>query len=288
MTPLDLVIAVAGGLAAGIGRLVGGSRRATWAIVVGLFAVSAITTLIIGSTQRPTDLTFDDLRLDRIPAMTSWVRLEGELSHVEGSFGGTYQLHDTADDRMYVVINTPVPLADGHTVVTGHLSVVGGGYGNVGSIDVDIPAEPRRNEPFQVILLPAVLGIVVAIGVNAGYPVVRGDGRTRAGAVPLGAGEPLPARWSGRIASEVVARSGTPGTIALNPVEDLQDLSDLAITDALGTRTVRIRRAAPARQVRVCRIGGCRPGLEVHSSIADLLLVFDDVAARDRLVATLR
>ena len=287
MTPIDAALAIAGKLAVSIERRAGGSRRATWGLAVGLVSVSAITTLIIGSSQRPTDLTFEDVRLVRIPAMTSWVRLEGELRIRTDAFGEHDELHDTRDDSLYVIVTSPVPLAAGHTVVTGQLSAGGSPPSNIGSIDADFPAVPKANEPFGLILLPAAFGIVVALGIRLGYPIVRRDRAARPDAVPLRPGERLPARWSGRVASEAVGRDGMPCSIALDPASGLSDLSDLSIAEAHRTLTVRLRRAAPFRQVRVCRVTGCKPGLELHSATADVLLVFGDRAARARLAASL-
>jgi len=53
-------------------------------------------------------------------------------------------------------------------------------------------------------------------------------------------------------------------------------------------RTVRVRRAAPIRRVRLCRIGGSEAGLEVHAATADVVLAFADRIGRDRFAATLR
>ena len=77
MTPLDLGLAASGRLAAAVERRVG--TLGTWAIVLGLVLVSGAWVYLIGSSPRPTDVSFDDIRSDRIPAMTSWVRVEGAI-----------------------------------------------------------------------------------------------------------------------------------------------------------------------------------------------------------------
>ena len=68
--------------------------------------VSAIPTIAIASSPRPTDLSFDDLRYQRIPAMTSWVRLEGDLRARTSGGGNAYQLVNPADERSYVDVDT--------------------------------------------------------------------------------------------------------------------------------------------------------------------------------------
>jgi len=285
MTPLDAGLTVAAALAHTIERRTG-SRRATWWVVAGLVAVSAIWTFLIGSSARPTDLTFEDVKLDRIPAMTSWARLEGELRPLAGAGGHLYELHDTADDRLYVIVIADAPLELGHAVVTGRLSPGEATVGNIGSIEADIPAVPKRNEPFAVILLPAAIGLLVVLGMRLGYPVVRrGRSGSAVRAVPLGPGERLAVRWSGRIGSEGIPRDRPlAATLAVAPEPGLIEVS-LVVAD--GVRTVRVRRAAPTRLIRLCRIGGCEPALEIFTQSADVLVGFEDRASRDRLAATL-
>jgi hypothetical protein len=288
MTPLDIPLVSAGWLAHAVEQRTGGSRRALRGVVLGLVALSAIPTIIIGSSQRPTDLTFEDVRLDRIPAMTTWVRLEGELRPLEGARGFLYELHAPLDDRLYVIVIAEGPLELGHAVVTGRLSPGAATTGNIGSIEADIPAVPKRNEPFGLILLPAALGLVVVIGTRLGYPVVRRDGRpvSAEGSLPLAPAQRVSARWSGRVGSEGVRLAERiPCTITVSAGPDV---SDLAIEDARGTRTIRVRRAAPMRRVRLCRITGSEPALEIYAQTADLTLAFDDRVTRDRLATTLR
>jgi hypothetical protein len=290
VTPFDLVLAVAGWLASSIQRLARGSRRAVWVIVICLVALSAIPTAIIGSSQRPTDLTFEDVRLDRIPAMTKWVRLEGELRGSSSPGGEGYELHDTADDGSYVIVIAPTAMPIGHTVVTGQLSPGGGDAdGNIGTIEIDVPAVPKANEPFGLILLPAIVGLFVALGIRTGYPIVRRERSSRARSTPLAPLTPRErtvARWSGRIGGETVAiDDARPTTIAISTEPDL---SDIALTDTHGVHTVRVRRPGLPQAVRVCRVGGCEPGAEIHAHSADVVLTFDDRPTRDRFAATLR
>jgi hypothetical protein len=75
---------------------------------------------------------------------------------------------------------------------------------------------------------------------------------------------------------------------ALVTLESEPDRFNVTIASAAAVRVVVTRRPAPTTRVRLCRIGGCEPGLEVHAPTADLLLIFSDRETRDRLVATLR
>lgn len=285
MTPVDLGLAAAGRLAAAIDGRRGARRRLTWSVVTGLVLMSLIPVLFIGSSPRPTDLTFEDVRLERIPAMTSWVRLEGDLRVREGGIGNLYELHDLKDDSLFLLVHNAASLAPGSQVVTGRISPRQATSGNIGTLIADVPAVPKTNEPFGVILFPAALGAFVAMGINVGYPVRRHEGASRAVPRPLEPRASVAVRWSGRIGSELV--SPDAAIPALVTVEGEPDRFDVAIASAGATRMVRTRRPAPATRVRLCRIGGCEPGLEIHAPTADLLLIFADREVRDRLAATL-
>ncbi len=285
MTPLDLGLAAAGRLAAAIDGPTRARRRLTWAVVTGLVLMSLIPVLFIGSSPRPTDLTFEDVRLERIPAMTSWVRLEGDLRVREGGIGNLYELHDLKDDDLFVLVHNAASLAPGHQIVTGRISPRQATTGNIGTIVADVPAVPKANEPFAVILFPAAVGAFVAMGINVGYPVRRHEGRSRAAPRPLEPDAAVAVRWSGRIEGEIVpVESSIPARVSL---EGEPDRFDVTVASDDATHVVRTRRPAAANRVRLCRIDGCEPGLEIHAPTADLLLLFDDGAVRDRLAATL-
>jgi hypothetical protein len=284
MNPLDLGLAAIGGLAAAIGRRFG-TGRGMWLIVIGLVLLSAIPTYLIGSSPRPTDLTFEDVHVGRIPALTSWVRLEGELRLFPGS-DSLYELHDTANDALYVVVLTDAVLELGHTILTGHLSPRSATTGNIGSLDPDIPPVPKRNEPFALILLPAAVGGMIVVGRRLGYPVVRRERRSRTQVRRMAPGERLDGRWCGRIAGEIVAvaaaRSASIGVTA-GP-----DVHELSIRDDEADRVVRVRRSLAVPLVKVCRVTGCDSGVLIRAQNADVVLVFERVEDRDRLVTTLR
>jgi hypothetical protein len=288
MVLLDRALALCGWAAAAIERGAGGRRWAPWTVVAVLLTLSAIPTIAIASSPRPTDLTFDDLRYQRIPAMTSWVRMEGVLRPASAGGGNIYELVDPVDDRSYVNVDTTERLEPGHAVVTGQLGLGSnpvGSPGFLGVIVADVPAVPRQDEPFQLILLPALLGILLAIGILQGYPVVRPERRPGQRTEPMAPDERLEGRWGGWIRNESVGRRETvPCTIAVEPGRDAYRVT---IADARSQRTLPVRRRAPIRQVRLCRIDGCRPGLDIRAAGADLILEFDRESARNRLASTL-
>src|SRR5689334_22663526 len=119
MTPLDVGLAAAGWLAVRLDRRL--SRNGSWAVVIGLAMVSLVWTYFIGTTPRPTDLSFADARTGTTPAMTTWVRLEGDLRAHPNS-DSLYELHDLADPSRYIIVISDTPLPLGRQVMTGHIS----------------------------------------------------------------------------------------------------------------------------------------------------------------------
>ncbi len=269
---VDRGLAVPGWLTSSIRRLAGGRSRAAGSVAVVLLVLSAVPILLVASTPRPTDLSFDDMRLERLPANTSWGRLEGELRRTTSAFGGLYELHDTADPSMYVIVITDAQLPDGHAMVTGQVSPRQAATGNVGTIDADVPAVPRVDEPIWLYLTPALIAILIVVGMRLGYPVVRGDRRSPFFVAQVADGEPMHIRWSGRVGREVVDRADArPATVAVMPAPDATQMDDLTIVDdaPTATRTTRLRQHAAVREVRLCRVealgtgprappGGCR------------------------------
>jgi hypothetical protein len=286
----DRLVAAPAWLSYRLSRLLGGSKRATWGLVGVLCLVSAIPTFAIGVSQRPTDLTFEDVRVQRIPANTTWVRLEGDLREVKTATGSVYRLYGAGDDEHSIVVTASLPLGTGPMVMTGRLALGAQGAGTIGFLDADVPTVPRRDEPFQLILLPAVIALFIVIGLRLGYPVVRRDRRAVVeGSALASADGPISAAWSGRIGRERVD-DDVPITcvVGLAPVADLPEMADLRLTGEPGEWVVRVRRGVPTRLVRLCRIGGSSAGLEVHASTADVTLRFDDVSDRSRLIRLLR
>ena len=294
MTPLDLGLAASGRLAAAVERRAG--TRGTWLIVLGLVLVSGVWIYLIGSSPRPTDLSFDDIRFDRVPAMTSWVRVEGDLRPYPNS-DSLYQLHDLNDDSLYLIVISDEPLELGRQAMTGQVSPGEATTGNIGSLDPDIPAVPKQNEPFVVILLPAAIGAMILLGRRIGYPIVRPERRRRhLHGAPLQPGETIAARRSGRIASEVVPDAAAIDcTVGVRRGDDVHEIvlrdaapgSDGAEGATTPEQVIRVRRSVAVTRLRVCRTSGCIPGVLVHAQTADLMLIVPDRQERDRLLNTL-
>ena len=288
MTPLDFVLAVVGATGHVARRAVRGSRAGLGAVIAVLFLASLIPTLAIGTSPRPTDLTFEDIRTQRIPALTTWVRLEGTLEVVETVTGPVYHLKTAGDTQHYVTVTAAEPLQPGPQVLTGQLGLGTQGSDVIGFLEADIPPEPRRDEPFQVILLPAALAIVILLGLRLGYPVIRKD-RSRGpdpDARPLVEQAKVSGAWSGRIGNvEVPHADAVPCTIRLSPDPELPDMADLVITERETERRLRVRRTARSRPVRLCRVSGSKPGLEFHTHTADCVLSFADGEVRAALMA---
>lgn len=286
MLPLDFALAAAGWFARLVRRVIGPSPRRIWYLLAILILLSGIPISFVGSSPRPTDLTFEDVRRNNLPVMVTWVRLEGELREEKAAGGSLLELHDSQDDAEYLIVIAEGPLATGHTELTGHISPREATSGNIGTIHADVPPVPRVDEPIWLYLTPAVIAIVLAIGLWAGYPVVRRERGRGDRSGMLAPGDRVPTRWSGRIGSDQIIRDAPQaGTLA---VVTERDLCFLTITEGGTERTVRARRPASAGRVRLCWISGREPGLVVHGQNADLLFAFKDRATRDRVAATLR
>jgi hypothetical protein len=292
VTPLDYPLAITGWLGHLVWRAVRGSRPATWAVIVGLLVLTAIPIVLVSTTPRPTNLSFEDMSLERIPANTSWGRMVGDFQIVESPAGTQYELHDPNHDGWYVIIFTEHPPPVGPAMITGQISPHRATSGNIGTIAADDPAVPPVDEPIWLYLTPAVLAIVLAFGLRLGYPVLRRDRADTAPGHPIPAGAAIPGDWSGRIGGVTVARDQPRAvSLAAVPVPDLPDLADITIADMAADRTtpsVRVRRAAPLKVIRLVRIQGARPGLEIHTAGADVVLSFAEPADRARFVASIR
>jgi hypothetical protein len=75
-----------------------------------------------------------------------------------------------------------------------------------------------------------------------------------------------------------------PCAVSVTP--DL-DVCLVHITEGADVRMVATRRASPKRRLRICRIDGSRPAIEIHAPTADLLIVFDAAPDRDRMAAAI-
>ena len=291
MTLFDRLLAAICALGAAARRSVGGSRTGVRVLIVVLLLVSAIPSVIIGSSKRPTDLSFDDVRYQRLPAMTSWYRLEGDLRKAPGPQPLLYELVDPADGTSYVNVLAPSPLSLGHTTVTGSLSATGPGpNGYVGWMDADPVAEPRQDDRFWLILIPGLVGLLIALGLWLGYPLVRPDRRGRAVVGPNDPVRPapsdgVPAAWSGWIRSESASvAEPRPCIVTVTPGPDV---AQLTVADGGVERPVPVRRGGAARRVRIWRLRRGDPGLDVRGAGGDIVLVFDDAVLRDRVGAAL-
>ena len=207
MTPIDLGLAAAGRSHAVVSRG-GRSSRGIRLLVIGLFAVSAIWVLVISLTSTPMETSLADLRAGLYPSRTSWLRLEGELEPAEVTTEGytAYVLRDASDPSLAVTILASSPMPTGHADVTGQ--PLGGvrAPGTFEAFYADATSEPPRRDPWLLVALPALFGLLLLLGERIGYPVMRGESRTGPdAAAPLRPGEEVAARWNGRIGSEAQA-----------------------------------------------------------------------------------
>ena len=240
------------------------------------------------------------MSLERLPANTSWGRLQGDFRIVASASGTQSELHDPARDDRYVIVFADHPPPAGPAMITGQVSPQRATTGVVGTIVADDPvgAAGRRAD----LALPDARGPRdrhrgrASAGLPGGAPRPRDADIGRPGRgfdrerVPrrtdgLAPSEPIHGDWSGRIGGVQVARDrplactmtidARPGPARSRGRRDRRA--------AVGRRRSAIRRTAPLRLVRLVRVGGSRPGLEIHAATADLLLSFDERRDRDRV-----
>jgi hypothetical protein len=287
VTPVDLGLAAAGRAYAAVSRD-GRASRGARLVIIGLIAITALWVLVISLTPTPMEISFADLRDGNYPSRESWLRLIGELEPSEVTSGDYigYVLRDSSDPTLAVTVLAPSPLSIGHTDVTGQ--PLGGvrAPGTVEAVYADVPTEPARQDPWLLIALPALAGLGLGLGERVGYPVMRAESTKRpSAAAPLTEVETIAARWNGRIGGEEVPKAEARACTVR--VTGDSDIALLSVRDDGGTREVPVRRATPKVSGRACRIGGCRPGLEVHATGSDIVFEFDSVEDRDRLAAAL-
>ena len=286
MTPVDLGLAAAGRAYAAVSRD-GRATRTARLVIIGLFAITVIWVFIIGLTPTPMEISIADLRDGHYQSRESWLRLEGELEPSEVTSGDYigYVLRDSSDPTLAVTVLSPSPLPTGHTDVTGQ--PLGGvrAPGTVEAVYADVPTEPARRDPWVLVALPALAGLGLGLGERVGYPVMRGESGETVTASPLAPNETISARWNGRIGGEEVPTAESRACTVR--VTGAGEVVLLSVTDSGSTREVPVRRVTPKVSGRACRIGGCRPGLEVHATGSDIVFEFDSVADRDRLAASL-
>jgi hypothetical protein len=286
VTPVDLGLAAAGRAYAAVSRD-GRASRGARLVIIGLIAITALWVLVISLTPTPMEISFADLRDGNYPSRESWLRLIGELEPSEVTSGDYigYVLRDSSDPTLAVTVLAPSPLSIGHTDVTGQ--PLGGvrAPGTVEAVYADVPTEPARQDPWLLIALPALAGLGLGLGERVGYPVMRAESPKRPSAAPLAEVETIAARWNGRIGGEEVPKAEARACTVR--VTGDSDIALLSVTDDGGAREVPVRRVTPKVSGRACRIGGCRPGLEVHATGSDIVFEFDSVEDRDRLAAAL-
>ena len=286
MTPIDLGLAAVGRSYAVVSRG-GRSNRGIRVLVIGLCAVTAIWVLVISLTSTPMETSLADLRAGIYPSRTSWLRLEGDLEPAEVTTAGytAYVLRDTSDPSLAVTVLASSPMPTGHADVTGH--PLGGvrAPGTFEAFYADATTEPPRHDPWLLVALPALLGLLLLLGERIGYPVMRGESpKGPLAAAPLRPGEEITARWNGQIGREDLPQGDTRACSVA--VDDEGEVALVRVRDEGGMRNVPVRRSTPKVVGRVCRTSGCRPGIEVHGTGSDIVFEFDSAADRDRLAAS--
>jgi hypothetical protein len=284
----DRILAVLGRLVA---SMAGWAPWAPRVASIGLATLTLILLLIVGATPEPSDISYEDLQAGRIPAMTSWLRLEGDLTIVPANASYTftdqwvYALRDTRGSGLAVTVVADSPLVIGDTQITGRISGVLSAPGTFASIAADVPTKPGRTDPWLLYGLPAVIAIGIGVGMRAGYPVVRRESPAASRPVPFESGGSVAVRLGGRIGGRVIPLDSMR-SCTLAVVGDVETC-DLILAERDLTMRITARRAAMTRRLRICRTSGCEPALEIHAPSGDLVLAFTNRVDRERIATAL-
>ncbi|HET7521093.1 MAG TPA: hypothetical protein VFK61_06105 [Candidatus Limnocylindria bacterium] len=287
MTVGDRLLAAVAWLPHQLRRLAGGRGMAVILIAIGLAVLSAIPTLVIATTPYPWTVTLEELEQGRFEGMPTWVRVNGELRPIEDGPPTRMNLYDPAAEERFLTVEFEGPMQPGATEVTGRIYTdVRPEFGGIAGLHADVGPVPEEDQPWPLILAPLLVALLLLVGVRLGYPVLRPDRAERS--APGGSGMPdggVPVRWYGHLGGrEVAADDAAAAQVMLASTGELWQLQ---FRDAARATEAGVRRGSQAlRSVRACTPSGCVPALQLLASNAQVVLLFDDREARDRLFGT--
>jgi hypothetical protein len=264
-------------------RLAGGHAAAVPLAMVTLAIASAIPTLVIATTPYPWTVTLADLEDGAFEGMPTWIRVSGDLRAISDEGSTRMNLVDPSDQQRFITVESDRALQPGPQELTGRIYTdVRPEFGGIAGLHADTGFVPQEDQPWPLILAPLALAVLLGIGLRLGYPVLRAEQQgPSAGHADAG----IPARWYGHLGGRnVEAEDAVPAAVSHDPGGAMWQLQ---LRDAAGTETAGVRRGGDgARAVRACTPARSLPGIQLLASNAQVVLLFEDRAARDALFAT--
>jgi hypothetical protein len=310
-------LATCGWLAGTIGRPfralpAGRLRNAPVVFLAALLAVAAAVPIVIPMLDaQPEDVVAQQIFDGATTHPDGWIRLRGRIVPLQSSptgEAGRYALLVDADNPLRAVVVRSdtrfdeAPAAQ-LTGVLGPATVV---------VEEDLPIEatvagtppiivpdrivtldavpkPERQVWWPLAIPPAILAILILVGVRAGYPVFRPTTEIDVLVSPLALGERVPTAYGGRIGSDVRPLSDPGGALLLvrrGPNGSLLTAQALADDGGVAPAPVSIGGSWSSGRVgAVHTLTETVPALEVRSELVDATFLFARNSERDRVAA---
>ena len=310
-------LATCGWLAWQIGRpfraiRLGRLRNAPVVIIALLLAGAAAVPIVVPMLDpQPEDVTAQQIFDGETTHPDGWVRLRGRIVPLEASptgERGRYALLVDVDNPLRsVVVRADARLDEAaNEMVTGFLApatvvveedlpieaTVAGTPPRIVPdkiVTLDAVAKPERQVWWPLSILPAILAILLLVGVRAGYPVFRPTTEIDVLVSPLGLGERVPTAYGGRIGSDVRPLSDPGGALLLvrrGPNGSLLTAQALSDDGGLAPAPVSIGGSWTSGRVgAVHTLTETVPALEVRSELVDATFLFARNSERDRVAA---
>ena len=281
-------------------------------LVAALLAVLAAVPFVVPMFDpQPEDVVAQQIFDGATTHPAGWVRLRGRIVPLQSSptgEAGRYALLVDEDNTLRAVVvrsDTGLdPAASAQlsgfltfatVVVEEDLPIEATVAGTVPNIvpdqivTLDAVLKPERQVWWPLAIPPAVLAILILVGVRAGYPVFRPTTEIAPLVNPLAVGERVPTAYGGRIGPDVRQLSDPGGALLLvrrGPNGSLLTAQALADDGGLAPAPVSIGGSWSSGRVgAVHTLSETVPALEVRSELVDATFLFARSTERDRVAA---
>ena len=291
------------------------ARNAPVVLLSALLAVVAAIPIVLPMLDaQPEDVVVEQIFDGATTHPEGWIRLRGRIVPLESSptgEPGRYALLVDEDNTLRsIVVRSDARLdAVASSQLTGVLTpapappvvieedlpieaTVAGTEPIVVSdqiVALDAVPKPERQVWWVLAIPPALLAILLLVGVRAGYPVFRPTTEISALISPLAVGERVPTAYGGRIGPDVRPLSDPGGALLLvrrGPSGSLLTAQALADDGGLAPAPVLIGGSWSSGRVgAVHTLTETVPALEVRSELVDATFLFARNSERDRVAA---
>lgn len=277
-------------------------------LLVGAAAVPIVLPLL---DPQPEDVTVQQIFDGTTTHPEGWIRLRGRLVPLRtsptGERGSFALLVDADNPLRAVVVRAESSLEEADTTqVSGFLAPDGVAVEEelpleattAGTpprivpdriVTLDPVAKPERSVPWPLAIPPAILALLILVGVRAGYPVFRPTSEIDVLAGPLGVGERVPTAYGGRIGSNERPLTDPGGALLLvrrGPKGSLLTAQPLADDGGVAPPPVSIGGSWTSGRVgAVHTLTETVPALEVRSELVNATFLFARNSERDRVAA---